>query len=61
MGPPHSMDNLGMNIQLLKSVCNKKIEQLCKHEFVEDAIDINPDKSQNIRYCSICEYTDPNY
>ena len=50
-----------MNIQLLKSVCNKKIEQLCKHEFVEDAIDINPDKSQNIRYCSICEYTDPNY
>ena len=48
-------------IQLLRSVCNKKIEELCNHNFITDTIDITPDKSQNIRYCSICEYTDPNY
>ena len=47
------------HMQVLRSVCDKKILELCKHEFVEDTIDITPDKSQNIRYCSICEYTDP--
>jgi hypothetical protein len=45
-------------MQILRSACDKKIIELCKHEFVEDTIDITPDKSQNIRYCSICEYTD---
>jgi len=45
-------------MQILRSACDKKILELCKHEFVEDTIDITPDKSQNIRYCSICEYTD---
>jgi hypothetical protein len=29
----------------------------CEHNFVEDVIDITPDKSQNIIYCTICEYT----
>jgi len=29
----------------------------CEHTFVEDVIDITPDKSQNITYCTICEYT----
>ena len=48
-------------IQVLRSVCNKKIEELCNHNFITDTIDITPDRSQNIRYCSICEYTDPNY
>ena len=41
-----------------KNICNQKIMQLCYHEFIEDTIDISPDKSQNIRYCSICEYTE---
>jgi hypothetical protein len=27
----------------------------CNHNFVEDTIDITPDKSKNIIYCSICE------
>lgn len=48
-------------IKVLRSVCNKKIEELCNHNFITDTIDITPDKSQNIRYCSICEYTDPSY
>ena len=29
----------------------------CEHTFVEDVIDITPDRSQNIKYCTICEYT----
>lgn len=36
-----------------------KIEKMnhCHHNFVDDEIDITPDKSKKIRYCSICEYT----
>ena len=49
------------HINFLKNVCDKKILELCNHNFIEDTIDITPDRSQNIRYCSICEYTDPNY
>jgi|LakMenE18May11ns_1017448.scaffolds.fasta_scaffold9543580_1 hypothetical protein len=29
----------------------------CVHTFVEDVIDITPDRSKNITYCTICEYT----
>lgn len=42
-----------------KSSCinkdNKKCE--CIHEFVRDLIDITPDKSMEITYCILCEYT----
>ena len=37
---------------LTRFICDK-----CEHTFVEDQIDITPDKSQNITYCTICEYT----
>ena len=36
---------------------NYSISQLCQHEFVEDEIDLTPDRSQKIEYCQICEYT----
>ena len=49
------------HMQLLRETYNKKIMDLCNHEFIEDTIDITPDRSQNIRYCSICEYTETNY
>jgi len=35
----------------------KDIYENCIHHFVDDVIDIHPDKSLNIKYCSICEYT----
>jgi hypothetical protein len=35
--------------------CDEMIYQMCKHNFVEDYIDITPDISQKIIYCSICE------
>jgi hypothetical protein len=37
---------------LSKFICHS-----CEHTFVEDVIDITPDRSQNITYCTICEYT----
>ncbi len=43
----------------LKNLCERKIRQLCVHEFVTDMIDINPERSQNITFCRICEYTIP--
>jgi len=46
------------HLKLLKKFCDIKISELCSHEIIEDDIDITPDKSQRIRYCSICEYTE---
>jgi hypothetical protein len=34
-----------------------KIYDNCNHEFVDDLIDITPDKSQRVCYCHKCEYT----
>ena len=48
------------HIRILRALCSMKIFKLCNHEFIEDTIDIDPDRSKNIRYCKICEYTDPN-
>jgi hypothetical protein len=44
-------------LQNIKTVYEKKISELCVHEFEDDLIDIDPDKSVYIRYCKICEYT----
>ena len=30
---------------------------MCEHNFVKDSIDISPDESQEIEYCTFCEYT----
>ncbi len=32
---------------------------ICKHNFIDDYIDIGPEKSQKITYCKLCEYTPP--
>jgi hypothetical protein len=34
-----------------------QISNRCNHNLVEDEIDITPEKSQKIKYCSECEYT----
>jgi len=33
------------------------LEQLCEHHIVTDLIDIDPDRSQTIRYCKYCRRT----
>ena len=36
---------------------NYSIRQLCEHEFIEDEIDLTPDRSMKIEYCIKCECT----
>ena len=38
---------------LLKSI-NTKIYKMCSHEFIEDSVDIDPDRSEEIVYCTKC-------
>lgn len=47
------IDEINISIQEV----NEMMISCCEHEFIDDSIDINCEKSQNIRYCSICEYT----
>ena len=42
---------------ILREICHFQVLELCCHEFVEDMIDITPDKSQHITYCKICDFT----
>jgi len=44
-------------IHHFKDYINTKIVILCNHNIVNDLIDITPDVSQTIKYCTICEYT----
>ena len=39
----------------LLSELRRYCREQCEHEWVKDYIDINPDKSQHIIYCSKCE------
>jgi hypothetical protein len=39
----------------VNDLLNKKILECCPHNFIEDYIDISPEVSQKITYCSICE------
>jgi hypothetical protein len=40
-----------------KNVIDEQINRFCIHEWVNDLIDITPDRSQYITYCKICEVT----
>ena len=44
--------------KLIKNFYDEQIYKLCNHNFIEDTIDIHPEKSINIKYCKICEYTE---
>jgi hypothetical protein len=43
----------------MRDICEKNIQKLCIHEFVNDTVDIGQERSQNITYCKVCEYTVP--
>jgi hypothetical protein len=43
------------NICLTIKIINNLLFINCDHNFIEDIIDITPDKSKSIIYCSICE------
>jgi hypothetical protein len=40
-----------------KTLCDNKILELCNHNFEDDMIDITPDTSKHITYCTVCGYT----
>ena len=55
------INSLLTHVKRCKNYCNEKIHKLCIHKFINDTIDITPEKSQNIIYCKICEYTLSNF
>lgn len=40
-----------------ESVIQNSLASICNHIIVDDVIDISPDHSQKIRYCTVCETT----
>jgi hypothetical protein len=40
---------------LLSEKIRTKIISICNHEWITDSIDIDPDTSQTIEYCKICQ------
>lgn len=39
---------------VLNEKLTQKIVTLCKHEWIIDTIDIDPDRSKTIEYCKVC-------
>ena len=50
------VDNLYGFLEKVEEGINK-VEETCEHNWVNDYIDISPDKSEQICYCSKCELT----
>jgi len=50
---------LGQIDTLIKTI-DLKVKAGCKHEYVEDYIDIDVERSQRISYCRKCWSTFPN-
>jgi len=53
----HSTDRL-YHIECVKTATTAESEP-CDHEIVEDYIDTDPEKSQRVAYCKLCEKTFP--
>jgi len=49
------MQEKGQTLFKLKTLNSKKIQKLCKHEWITDDIDYGGDKMQQICYCKLCE------
>jgi len=56
------LDNIDISVrnslyrQIHQSIQNY-LQDYCKHSIVTDLIDIDPDRSENIRYCEHCMQT----
>jgi archaellum component FlaC len=51
----HSWHNIQNNLQELKSFVKEQLKNRCNHIWITDLIDIDPDRSKTICYCSLCE------
>ena len=52
-------NKLDYNKNMLKKINNLIIKK-CEHTWINDLIDIDPDRSKSIKYCSKCYLTDYN-
>lgn len=52
-----SLQNLTLLVEEFKYIVDNKLENVCDHEWVEDYIDIDPDRSKKICYCVKCNVT----
>ena len=43
------------SLMLSNERIRSKIITMCNHEWVQDSIDIDPDRSKTIEYCKICQ------
>jgi len=43
-----------------KNIVEHKLNNICQHEWIDDNIDITPERSQNITYCRLCELSKKN-
>jgi hypothetical protein len=51
------LQELSFLLQDFKGYVDFKLDTLCEHEWIDDEIDITPDRSQKIIYCKICQTT----
>jgi len=49
-----------MYMKCVKQISRLEMKRICKHEYITDMIDIDPEKSQMITYCIFCESTKPS-
>jgi hypothetical protein len=49
------LSNLSFLLQDFKGYVDFKLDTTCQHEWTNDEIDIDPDRSQRITYCRLCE------
>ena len=47
-------DDLIARIESLTNIVEQRIKSGCKHEYVEDYIDVDPERSQRVCYCNKC-------
>jgi hypothetical protein len=50
----HGDNELVSRIENLTNIVEQRIKSGCKHEYVEDYIDVDPERSQRICYCNKC-------
>ena len=43
-----------------KNIVEHKLNNICQHEWIDDNIDITPERSQCITYCRLCELSKKN-
>ena len=56
---PNYKEILGQIEHLIKNI-DIKVKSECRHEYVEDYIDVDVERSQRVCYCSKCWSTFPN-